>query len=137
MVCVSENTETFVAGAKYDKVLMPFDVRAHDLVQYGSDDTKTTVKSNIFWAKQHDKVGELLVSDFRRGRMVWISLSKHDTNRLPDKTRHDETYNFAKPVGVWRTNTAKEDNTGRCVPCYGRFTVYIDNGYTLCGLAWI
>ena len=43
MVCVSESCEVFVAGAKYDAVLDPFDVRADelDLVQYGSDDTKT------------------------------------------------------------------------------------------------
>jgi len=26
--CVSESTETFIAGAKFDKVLEPFDVRA-------------------------------------------------------------------------------------------------------------
>ncbi len=28
MVCTSDDTEVFVAGAKYDKVLEPFDVRA-------------------------------------------------------------------------------------------------------------
>ncbi|MEL0305100.1 MAG: 5-deoxy-glucuronate isomerase, partial [Rhodobiaceae bacterium] len=41
IVCTSAATETFIAGAKYDKVLEPFDVREPDLVQYGSDDTKT------------------------------------------------------------------------------------------------
>ncbi|MEM9631184.1 MAG: 5-deoxy-glucuronate isomerase, partial [Pseudomonadota bacterium] len=43
LVCVSDEAEVFIAGAKYDKVLEPFDVRAKDidLVQYGSDDTKT------------------------------------------------------------------------------------------------
>ncbi|MGB5837694.1 MAG: 5-deoxy-glucuronate isomerase, partial [Albidovulum sp.] len=66
IICVSEATETFIAGAKYDKVLEPFDVRADgiDLVQYGSDDTKThrNIK-HILGQKQRDKVGRLLVSE--------------------------------------------------------------------------
>jgi len=43
ITCLTDSTETFIAGAKYDKVLEPFDVRADalDKVQYGSDDTKT------------------------------------------------------------------------------------------------
>ena len=38
-----DNSEIFIAGAKYDKTLEPFAVRTNeiDLVQYGSDDTKT------------------------------------------------------------------------------------------------
>ena len=53
MVCISSDMETFVAGAKYDKVLTPFDVREHDLVQYGSDDTKTHRKiKHILGQKQ-------------------------------------------------------------------------------------
>ena len=73
MTCVSEATETFVAGAKYDKVLEPFDVREHDLVQYGSDDTKTHRKiKHILGQKQHDKVGRLLVSElFTVGQGGW------------------------------------------------------------------
>ena len=57
--CVSDETEIFIAGARYDKVLDPFDVRADDidLVQYGSDDTKTHRKiKHILGQKQHGKV---------------------------------------------------------------------------------
>ena len=41
--CVSKKCELFIAGAKYDKILEPFVVRSDDidLIQYGSDDTKT------------------------------------------------------------------------------------------------
>ena len=54
MVCTSADTEVFVAGAAYDKVLEPFDVREHDLVQYGSDDTKTHRKiKHILGQKQY------------------------------------------------------------------------------------
>ena len=66
MACTSDETEVFVAGAAFDKVLEPFDVRADglDLVQYGSDDTKTHRKiKHILGQKQHDKVGRLLVSE--------------------------------------------------------------------------
>ncbi len=97
--CVAQS-EVFIAGAKYDKVLDPFDVRAADidLVQYGSDDTKTHRKiKHILGQKQHDKVGRLLVSElFTVGAGGWSGFPphKHDTDRLPDETRHDETYNF-------------------------------------------
>ena len=41
--CISRNCELFIAGAKYDKILEPFVIRSNeiDLVQYGSDETKT------------------------------------------------------------------------------------------------
>lgn len=100
MVCSSENAEIFVAGARFDGVLEPFDVRSHqlDFVQYGSDDTKTHRKiKHILGQKQADKVGRLLVSElFTVGQGGWSGFPshKHDTDRLPDETRHDETYNF-------------------------------------------
>ena len=43
---ITNKAEIFIAGAKYDKTLTPFAVRSNelDVVQYGSDDTKHTVK---------------------------------------------------------------------------------------------
>jgi len=90
MVCVSEAAEVFVAGAKYDKVLDPFDVRVAELdtVQYGSDDTKTHRKiKHILGTKYHDKVGRLLVSElFTVGQGGWSGFPshKHDTDRKDD-----------------------------------------------------
>nr|WP_306264775.1 5-deoxy-glucuronate isomerase [Pararhizobium sp. IMCC3301] len=98
--CVSNSAEIFIAGARYDKVLDPFAVRTGDIdkVQYGSDDTKTHRKiKHILGTKYHDKVGRLLVSElFTVGQGGWSGFPphKHDTDRLPDETRHDETYNF-------------------------------------------
>lgn len=100
ITCVTDETEAFIAGAKYDKVLEPFDVRADalDVVQYGSDDTKTHRKiKHILGANHHDKVGRLLVSElYTVGEGGWSGFPphKHDTDRLPDETRHDETYNY-------------------------------------------
>jgi 5-deoxy-glucuronate isomerase len=100
ITCLTDETEVFIAGAKYDKVLEPFDVRADalDVVQYGSDDTKTHRKiKHILGANHHDKVGRLLVSElYTVGQGGWSGFPahKHDTDRLPEETRHDETYNY-------------------------------------------
>ena len=141
MTCVSEATEAFVAGAKYDKVLEPFDVREHDLVQYGSDDTKTHRKiKHILGQKQHDKVGRLLVSElFTVGQGGWSGFPshKHDTNRLPDETRHDETYNFRfKPNwGSGLQMLQREDNApGDAYHIVDGSTICIDNGYHPCAV---
>ncbi len=99
-VCVSDNAEVFIAGAKYDKVLEPFAVRADeiDMIQYGSDETKTHRKiKHILGSKYHDRVGRLLVSElFTVGAGGWSGFPshKHDTDRLPDETLHNEIYNF-------------------------------------------
>ena len=139
IVCMSDATETFIAGARYDKVLDPFDVREPDLVQYGSDDTKTHRKiKHILGQKQHDKVGRLLVSElFTVGAGGWSGFPshKHDTNRLPDETRHDETYNFRfKPNwGSGLQMLQREDGApGDAYHIVDGSTICIDNGYHPC-----
>ena len=139
IICVSEETETLIAGAKYDKVLEPFDVREHDLVQYGSDDTKTHRKiKHILGQKQHDKVGRLLVSElFTVGAGGWSGFPshKHDTDRLPDESRHDETYNFRfKPNwGSGLQMLQREDGApGDAYHIVDGSTICIDNGYHPC-----
>ncbi len=141
LTCVSDKTETFIAGAKYDKVLEPFDVRATDLdvVQYGSDDTKTHRKiKHILGAHHHDKVGRLLVSElFTVGAGGWSGFPshKHDTDRLPDETRHDETYNFRfKPnYGSGLQMLQRVDNEpGDAYHIMDGSTVLIDKGYHPC-----
>ncbi|MCH2564143.1 MAG: 5-deoxy-glucuronate isomerase [SAR116 cluster bacterium] len=141
IVCMSDETETFVAGAKYDKVLEPFDVREPDLVQYGSDDTKTHRKiKHILGQKQHDKVGRLLVSElFTVGAGGWSGFPSHkqDTNRLPDETRHDETYNFRfKPNwGSGLQMLQREDGQpGDAYHIVDGSTICIDNGYHPCAV---
>ena len=139
MVCVSDTAEVFVAGARYDKVLAPFDVREHDLVQYGSDDTKTHRKiKHILGQKQADKVGRLLVSElYTVGAGGWSGFPshKHDTDRLPDETRHDECYNFRfRPdYGTGLQMLQRVDNEpGDAYHIVNGSTVLIDNGYHPC-----
>jgi len=141
ITCLTDDTETFIAGAKYDKVLEPFDVRGDDidLVQYGSDDTKTHRKiKHILGAQHHDKVGRLLVSElFTVGAGGWSGFPshKHDTDRLPNETRHDETYNFRfKPnYGSGLQMLQREDNKpGDAYHIMDGSTIMIDKGYHPC-----
>lgn len=141
MSCVSDTAEVFIAGAKFDKVLQPFDVRGDglDLVQYGSDDTKTHRKiKHILGQKQHDKVGRLLVSElFTVGQGGWSGFPshKHDTNRLPDETRHDETYNFRfRPdhgSGVQMLQRV-DNEPGDAYHIVNGSTICLDKGYHPC-----
>jgi 5-deoxy-glucuronate isomerase len=143
IVCKSEAAEVFVAGAKYDKVLDPFDVRGDgiDKVQYGSDDTKTHRKiKHILGQKQHGKVGRLLVSElFTVGQGGWSGFPahKHDTDRLPLETRHDETYNFRfRPnhgSGV-QILQREEGKPGDAYQLMDGSTICIDKGYHPCAV---
>ncbi len=141
MVCTSDDTEVFVAGAKFDTVLEPFDVRTPDLVQYGSDDTKTHRKiKHILGQKQADKVGRLLVSElYTVGAGGWSGFPshKHDTDRLPDETHHDETYNFRfKPN--WGSGLQmlqrEEGKPGDAYHIVDGSTICIDHGYHPCAV---
>jgi len=135
------DTETFVAGAKFAETLKPFAVRRDqlDLVQYGSDDTKTHRKiKHILGAGHHDRVGRLLVSElFTVGTGGWSGFPshKHDTDRLPDETRHDETYNFRfRPnygSGVQMLQRA-DNEPGDAYHIVNGSTVLIDKGYHPC-----
>lgn len=143
MTCTSDATEVFIAGAKYDKVLEPFDVRVAEIdkVQYGSDDTKTHRKiKHILGQKQHGKVGRLLVSElFTVGQGGWSGFPahKHDTDNLPHETRHDETYNFRfRPnhgSGV-QILQREEGKPGDAYQLMDRSTICIDKGYHPCAV---
>ncbi|NBX10258.1 MAG: 5-deoxy-glucuronate isomerase [Marivivens sp.] len=141
------DTETFVAGARYEKVLDPFDVRVAEIdkVQYGSDNTKTHRKiKHILGQKQHDKVGRLLVSElFTVGQGGWSGFPshKHDTDRWDEngtliETRHDETYNFRfRPNhgGGVQILQREEGKVGDAYQLMDRSTICIDKGYHPCG----
>jgi len=135
------DTEVFVAGAKFDEVYEPFAVRPAeiDLVQYGSDDTKTHRKiKHILGQNPPGKVGRLLVSElFTVGAGGWSGFPphKHDTDRLPDETRHDEVYNFRfRPNhGFGMQLLQREDGkVGEAYHIVDGSTLQIDTGYHPC-----
>ena len=140
-------TEVFVAGARFDETLRPFAVRSHelDLVQYGSDDTKTHRKiKHILGAAHHDRVGRLLVSElFTVGAGGWSGFPshKHDTDRRDGpgghliETRHDECYNFRfRPdYGSGLQMLQRVDNEpGEACHIVDGSTILIDKGYHPC-----
>jgi 5-deoxy-glucuronate isomerase len=144
IVCMSETAEVFIAGAKFGNVLEPFAVREADIdrVQYGSDETKTHRKiKHILGTKYRDKVGRLLVSElFTVGQGGWSGFPphKHDTDRLPLETRHDETYNFRfRPnTGFGMQLVQREDGkVGDAYHIIDGSTVVLEKGYHPCVVA--
>jgi 5-deoxy-glucuronate isomerase len=143
IICISDATETFIAGGRYDRVLDPFDVRSSDIdmIQYGSDETKTHRKiKHIFGTKYHGRVGRLLVSElFTVGQGGWSGFPshKHDTDRLPLETRHDETYNFRfRPsYGSGVQMLQRQDNKpGDAYHIMDGSTICLDKGYHPCAV---
>ena len=143
ITCLTDRSEVFVAGARYDEVLAPFAVRADELdkVQYGSDETKTHRKiKHILGANQHGRVGRLLVSElYTVGQGGWSGFPshKHDTDRLPDESRHDETYNFRfRPnYGSGLQMLQRVDNEpGDAYHIVDGSTICIDKGYHPCAV---
>ncbi|MCC8934081.1 MULTISPECIES: 5-deoxy-glucuronate isomerase [Rhizobiaceae] len=141
ITCRSETAEVFVAGAKFAETLKPFAVRAQDLdvVQYGSDETKTHRKiKHVLGSAYHDRVGRLLVSElYTVGTGGWSGFPshKHDTDRLPEETRHDETYNFRfKPNhGSGLQMLQRVDNEpGDAYHVVDGSTIVLDKGYHPC-----
>lgn len=141
--CLSDEAEVFIAGAKFDETLEPFAVRKDelDLVQYGSDDTKTHRKiKHILGQKQKDRVGRLLVSElYTVGQGGWSGFPshKHDTDRMPDETRHDETYNFRfRPnYGSGVQMLQRVDNEpGDAYHIVDGSTICLDKGYHPCAV---
>ena len=142
--CRSEAAEVFVAGGRFDGELPPFAVRAADIdpVQYGSDDTKTHRKiKHILGTKYRDKVGRLLVSElFTVGAGGWSGFPphKHDTDRLPLESRHDETYNFRfRPNhGFGLQLVQREDGkVGDAYHLMDGSTILLEKGYHPCVVA--
>jgi 5-deoxy-glucuronate isomerase len=141
ITCTSDAAEVFISGARFSETLKPFAVRAADidLVQYGSDDTKTHRKiKHILGTKYHGRVGRLLVSElFTVGAGGWSGFPshKHDTTRLPLETRHDEVYNFRfnPPHGSGLQMLQREDGKpGDAYHVVDGSTIALDKGYHPC-----
>ena len=141
IICKSENAEIFIAGAKYDKTLVPFAVRSNeiDLVQYGSDETKTHRKiKHILGSNHHDKVGRLLCNElYTVGQGGWSGFPphKHDTNRLPSETKHDETYNYRfRPSNGFgfQLEQHEDGKIGEAFHIINGSTIVLNKGYHPC-----
>ncbi len=101
---MSQSANIMIAGGKYEESLTPFCVRNEDvdIIQYGSDKTKTHRKiKHVLGQSNADKRGRLLVSElFTVGAGGWSGFPphKHDENRTkPDGSRetyYEEVYQF-------------------------------------------
>jgi 5-deoxy-glucuronate isomerase len=143
-VCRSESAEVFVAGARVEESFEPFAVRPANIdpVQYGSDDTKTHRKiKHILGQKPPGRVGRLLVSElFTVGAGGWSGYPphKHDTDRLPGETRHNEVYNFRfRPDNGFGLQLLQSegDEFGQAYHIRNASTLKIAGGYHPCVVA--
>ncbi len=139
--CTSNEAEIFIAGAQHNEVYEPFVVRENEIdqVQYGSDDTKTHRKiKHVLGKSPAGKVGKLLVSElFTVGAGGWSGFPphKHDTDQLPEETRHDEVYNFRfnPPQGFGAQFLTKEGEAyGEVFHIKNGSTILVDKGYHPC-----
>jgi len=104
ITAVSKKADILIAGGKFEASLEPFCIRQKDvdIVQYGSDETKTHRKiKHILGQSNADQRGRLLVSElFTVGAGGWSGFPphKHDEDRiLPDgteETLYQEVYQF-------------------------------------------
>ncbi|PID63998.1 MAG: myo-inositol catabolism IolB protein [Gammaproteobacteria bacterium] len=136
--------EVFIAGGRYDRTLKPFAVRDEDvdLVQYGSDDTKTHRKiKHLLGQRNAADRGRLLVSElFTVGQGGWSGFPphKHDTERLPEETRFEEVYQFRfRPEQGFGCQFDYLEDGGCGTPHHVRNgdTCLIDRGYHPCVVA--
>ena len=142
--CLTEKGEGFIAGAKYNQKLKPFMVTKDeiDIVQYGSDDTKTHRKiKHILGQKQSKSVGRLLVSElYTVGQGGWSGFPphKHDTDIELKETKHDEVYNFRfnpnHGFGMQLLQSPKK-SIGEASHIIDGSTFIVDKGYHPCVVA--
>ena len=142
--CLTEKGEGFIAGAKYNQKLKPFMVTQDeiDIVQYGSDDTKTHRKiKHILGQKQSKSVGRLLVSElYTVGQGGWSGFPphKHDTDIELKETKHDEVYNFRfnpnHGFGMQLLQSPKK-SIGEASHIIDGSTFIVDKGYHPCVVA--
>jgi len=140
-ITAGTDCEVFICGAKFDEVFEPFVVREQDIdpVQYGSDDTKTHRKiKHLLGQQPPGRVGRLLVSElYTVGQGGWSGFPphKHDTDRLPMESHHDEVYNFRfRPDHGFGMQLLqkKEGQIGEAYHIVDGSTLQINNGYHPC-----
>ncbi len=139
-----QRMEIFVAGGAFDKKFEPFVIRSGDvdLVQYGSDDTKTHRKiKHLLGQSNVERRGRLLVSElYTVGEGGWSGFPphKHDTERPPEETRFEEVYNFRfHPENGFGCQFDYLEDGGRGTPHHLKNgdTYLIDHGYHPCVVA--
>ena len=137
-ITATSDIELFIAGGRFDEKLKAFAIRSDDvdIVQYGSDDTKTHRKiKHILGQSNADKRGRLLVSElFTVGQGGWSGFPphKHDTENPPQETRYEEVYQFRfnPPEGFAAQFAYMEDGgTGPCHHVRHGSSFKIDKGY--------
>lgn len=138
VTAVSEELELYIAGGRASVEYKPFRVSPQevDVVQYGSDDTKTHRKIyHILGKQQEGMVDKLLLSElFTVGAGGWSGFPphKHHVDRLPHETDHEEIYLFKfNPSHGFGAQFAyvNEDDFGPVYHIKDNSVILLDNSY--------
>jgi 5-deoxy-glucuronate isomerase len=142
ITCTSDQTETFIAGAKYDKVLeSPSTCAPTGSTWCNTAPTTPRPTARSSTSSARSSMARLAVcwsasfSPWGRAAGRGFPSHKHDTDRLPDETRHDETYNFRfRPNhGSGVQMLQREDNKpGDAYHIVDGSTICLDKGYHPC-----
>ncbi len=134
----SETLEVYIAGGKADKDLPAFRISPEDVevVQYGSDETKTHRKIYHILGKAFEgRVDKLLVSElFTVGAGGWSGFPphKHHVERVPHETDHEEVYHFKfNPAHGFGAQFAyvEDDDFGPVYHIKDASTIILDKSY--------
>ena len=134
----SENLEVYIAGGKTEKNFQPFRISPEEVevVQYGSDETKTHRKIyHILGKSCETRVDKLLVSElFTVGAGGWSGFPPHKHHRdcLPHETNHEEVYYFKfKPSHGFGAQFAyvEDDDFGPVYHIKDGSTILLDKSY--------
>lgn len=138
ITCASDEAEIYIAGGRAQTEYEPFRVSPADVdvVQYGSDDTKTHRKIyHILGKKQDGKVDKLLLSElFTVGAGGWSGFPphKHHIDNLPHESDHEEVYlyKFNPPQGFGAQFAYVEENDfGPVFHIKDNSVILLDNSY--------
>lgn len=140
--CVSDRADVLIAGGQFEETLEPFCVRSDDvdMIQYGSDETKTHRKiKHILGQTNAKKRGRLLVSElYTVGAGGWSGFPphKHDEDRTKQdgsrETLYQEVYQFRFNPDIGFGAQFMYEHEDDCGPVYHVKTgsvIAINKGY--------
>lgn len=97
--CLSDRAEIAIAGGRTSKAIAPFRIPPEevDMVDVGSPETHSRRRIfHILGNKHAGRAGNLLVSELYADPGCWSGYPphKHDTDRPPEETFHEEAYHY-------------------------------------------
>ena len=139
-IVAQSDCEIAIAGGWWDRQMAPFRIRPEEveMVDVGSHETKSRRRIfHILGQNGAGRAGNLLVSELYADEGCWSGYPphKHDTDRPPEETRHNEIYNFRfRPENGFGLQLLQRDGmaVGQAFHVLNASTLKIGAGYHPC-----